>query len=99
MRALGDLERIHLNSVRIPSFYLHYFELSLKEFFVGLSEGDGRAMVVLEVEIDAEGVLADNFVVNEGLDEGGAGIHSNSWERKTYETLWLLKILRSSVGH
>jgi hypothetical protein len=41
-------------------------------------------MVVLEVEIDAEGVLADNLVVDEGLDEGGAGVYSQRWERQTY---------------
>lgn len=41
-------------------------------------------MVVLEVEIDAEGVFGDNLVVNEGLDEGGAGVYSERWERQTY---------------
>jgi len=74
-------------------------KLALKFGLVGLAEGDGGGFVVLEVEVDSEGVPVDDLVVDEGLYEGGIGVSSKRGEGESDQPLWVFEVLRRIVGH
>jgi hypothetical protein len=55
-------------------------------------------MVLLEVEIDSKGVVADDLVVDEGLQEGGLPVAGEFGEGEAEESLGGLEVVRGGVG-
>ena len=69
MFAISHLQVINFDIIFKGSDQFDCMKLSLVFILIWLSKANRRRMVVLEVEVETEGVSVDDTSVDEGLDE------------------------------
>jgi hypothetical protein len=73
-------------------------ETPLVELHVWVPEGHKRTIGLYEVKVHSKGVLRNDILGYEGLDEGGL-VPSQLGVGKTYEPFYVQKLIRGSVSY
>lgn len=66
---------------------------------IRLSKGYWRCFIILEVQVNSEGIFVDDFVIDKSLDKSWVWISCKWGKRKSNESLRIFKIFRCIVSN